>query len=202
MSSRELLSTELPAGIHQASRADQRVVRQILANLVEDGCSREVGRIAAGPLSKIIRFLAGCRLTFVFIAWDEQKRLHAFGSPSVESVSSLVNDLLSYCPSSQFNGFQVAAANEDLPSCSVRMQLIESAVEQIIDGLHERDLSFILGWESPSNRGIQLDRSMGADREKVAYYLHWFLRERLGTSALVNDVDQKQAIPAVEINAT
>lgn len=190
---------EPPVGIHRASRGDQRVVRQILANMVEGECSLEVDRIAAGPLSKIIRFLAGCRLTFVFVGWDEQKRLHAFGSASVESVAFLVNELISLCSSSQFNGFQVAATNEDLPSCSVRMLLTECAIEQIIDGLHDRDLSFIFGWESPSTRGIRLDRSLGADREKVAYYLQWFLRERLGIAALVNDVDQKPATIAVEI---
>jgi hypothetical protein len=188
------------SAVYQPTRADQRGARQIIADLREGEASPALDRIAAGPLDGVIRFLAGCGLCFQLIGWDERGRLHASGGPTAESVALLVDRLLARVPPPPPAGPPPglpADASLPLAAAAHREPWIEAAVDQVVDGLHQRDLSFILGWRLPGRSHVRLDHVFGADRAKVDEYLRWFSRERLGIHVDVTVASDASAMATV-----
>ena len=187
--------------IYQPTRGDQRTARQVLANLGEGVPCPTVARLSAGPLGRVVRLLAGFNLTFVFYARDKRHRVCSVGGPAADPVALLIRRLLDDRSSDSSGGCvpdSVAAQSTHLSAFeAVRSGWIESAVDQIVDGLHRRDLSFILGWSLPGECEVRLDCTFGAVRERVDEWLHCFLTERLGDSA--GNVTQQR--PSMEVAA-
>jgi hypothetical protein len=167
--------------VYQPTRGDRRVARQLLADLRGDKPSSALGRLAAGRLGHIVRFVAGCGLTYVFHAWDERYRIYSFAGPAADSATLLIRRLLDDGPTEYIPAL---ATDESSFSAVVafRSPWIESAVDQLVDGLHERGLTFILGWQLPGGTEARLDCTLGAHRDKVDQWLNGFLTERLGVS--------------------
>ena len=211
--------------ILRATRADMRASRQILAELGYGGTGSALDRVIAGPLRNISGFLAGCGVCFVLIAWDESGRRHARGGPCGESVGQLVSHLLSResddPPRVTLNaaghgdggpGYRAGgrvgdrgiveqgedACLRDLTSevAALRRPWIESALGVLVEGLRDREVSFLLAWRLPGESQARLDHSLGADRRKIEDYLRWFVRERLGDCDAPADVDNNTPVAA------
>lgn len=174
-----------PKYFYTPTRADRRRARQILANLQPGEPSAVLDDIAAGPLGGVVSFLAGAGLTFLLIAFKDHRRL-AIGSPSAHLVTTLGLRLLDV-PEEEVILAHVALTRSPLDSDPVtlidapdRARWKLQAAERIINGLHERDLEFVLGWQLPQDETYRLDYTLGAVREKVDDQLRWFLSDALG----------------------
>ena len=174
------------SAIYRPSRRDQRTSRQILADLGTSEACPAIAHIAAGPLAQVIRFLAGCRLTFVLLARDERHRHCSVGSPDAESVTRLVQTLLGKQPPELLDtDSPTLVGTDDILGAlrvAARSPCTESAVEEIVDGLRQRELAFVFGWQLPGECRVRLDYTIGASRDKIREWVESFLTERLGVS--------------------
>ena len=143
-------------------------------------------RLSAGPLGRVVRLLAGLNLTSVLLARDEQRRTCFVGGPTADSVALLIRRLLGDRPFDSSAGGvpdSVAGQASHLSRfAAIRSGWIENGVDQLVDGLHRRGLSFVLGWALPGECEVRLDRTLRADNGKIYAWLRGFLSERLGVS--------------------
>jgi hypothetical protein len=183
---------------HYPTRADKRAARQILADLVEGEVSPALEDLTFGPLDSLSRFLAGCGLCFLLIR-DERGWLRARGGPSAESVALLVDCLLGRAPPPPAGPPPGPAAGSCLPSAvaAFREPWIESAVDQIVDGLHQRGFRFIFGWQLPGQSLVRRDHSLVSACDAVDDYLEWFLRRRLSICVDVTVASDASAMATV-----
>lgn len=178
--------------IIEATRAYMKASRAILADLCLELDCDSLNRLSAGPIRRIGEFLAGCRLTFVLIAWDESGRRQSYGGPRADAVRDLVTRLLSAGPSAGLSPSTPAnlpaaliAATAPLAEdpagrvAALRQQWTESGLGALVDELSDRGIQFLLGWQPPTSAVPRLDHSVGADPDKVESWLRWFVDERL-----------------------
>ena len=175
------------SSIFRPTRHDQRTARQILANQTDGVACPVIAGLAAGPLIYVVRFLAGYNLTFVFHARDEQHRIYSAGAPSADPIALLIRRLLDDRSANSSAG--------DVPSLAacqpshfadvdaIRSPWIESAIEQLVDGLLQRNLIFTLGWQLPGETRARLDCTLGLRRDYIDEWLKSFLSECMGVSA-------------------
>jgi hypothetical protein len=171
--------------VYEATRGDRRAARQVLAGLRCGEPCPALARITAGPLGRAVRFMAGCLLDFVFIG-NDGPRYCSIAGPTVNSASLLIRHLTGDETADLAAGRVPAAVGVQAAyfasASTFRATLIESCMEVVVDGLHERNLAFVLGWQLPGATEARLDLSLGVDQENARRRLSGFLTERLGVS--------------------
>lgn len=173
-----------PPVVYRPSRADQRDVRSILANLHPGEPSAGLERIASGSPALAVRFLAACRgLSFVAVLHGSNGVACSFCRPDGDSAVALCRRALELPPP------------HARPSCPApgslsgeregRVSVLHDAVERLVSALDDRgDCAFVLAWRVDGETTVELDYSPRMSREVATNWVRWFLSERLQAATL------------------
>jgi hypothetical protein len=174
-----------PPVVYHPSRADQRIVRSILANVRDGEPSAGLDRIAGGSPALAVRFLAACRgLSLVAVVHGLDGAACSFCRPDGQSAVDLCQRALELPPPharpSCFNpGRQYDAGHEG------RAVVLRDAVERLVAALNDRgDCAFALAWRVDGDVAVELDYSHQLGREVAIDWITWFLNERLQAATL------------------
>jgi hypothetical protein len=180
-----LLSTlKPPPVVYHASRADQRIVRSILANLHDGEPSAGLDRIASGSPALAVRFLAACRgLSFVAVVHGPDGAACSFCRPDGESAVTLCRRALELPPPharpSCSNPGRQYAGHEG------RGVVLRDAVERLVSALNDRgDCLYVLAWRADGEVAVELDYSPQLSRDVANDWISWFPSERLQAATL------------------
>ena len=158
--------------IPRPSRSDRRIVRQILANLVDGQPCPDLDRIANSSLSRIIRFLSAVRgLKFVFVARGHGGATFGYCGPKAVAARDIAPHVL---------GFPLPHSSPPLATeMTSPAAIVQDAVERVVDILSERtDISFTLVWQVEESE-VEVEYSVGLSRSAAEDEIRWFVTERL-----------------------
>ena len=171
-----------PNVVYRPSRGDQRIVRQILANLSDGVPCADIENIACGSLARVVRFLAAVRgLIFVFIAHGPEGAAFAFCGPDAASAAAVGRSALELPP--PFALPSPPGPGNLFAGSEGRVAVLRDAVERIVMALHDReDCLFALVWCINGESCAAFEHSYRLRRETAIEWVRWFLSEKLQAS--------------------
>ena len=168
-----------PNAVYRPSRGDQRIVRAILADLVDGQACEKLDRIANGPASLVAGFLASCRhLAFIFVANSRGGSALANCGPDVDSAIDVARRALDLPPPGTLPsapGSVCGPAEVDGRACVIR-----SALEHVMLGLDDRDQClFVAAFCVDGDPDVDFYYSHRLGHETAHNWISWFLVEKL-----------------------
>jgi hypothetical protein len=165
--------------VYCPSRADQRIVRQVLANLHDGEPSADLENIVSGPLARTVRFLGAVRgLTYIIVARSRDGGAYSFCGPDIDSAEDLSRRVLDLPPPHALP--QQLDPGDLSAECDGRTSVLRDAVERIAMALKQRDdCVFVLASQVDGEPVAELDYSHSLKHEIACDWVRWFLGERL-----------------------